>query len=588
MIGATVLLTTALFWFAFAPQQLYGPVTYISIVGVSMEPDLQQGDLTVLRARDEYRIGDAVAYHNAAVGKVVLHRVIDVTANGFVLRGDNNAWTDSYEPTADEVIGRLWITLPGWGARLRWITDPQHAAIVSAVLVAITMGGGSAGLAARRHRRKPVTGSQTPAGDPAFGSLLGPNGQALLGSTVLLAAGLAALAIVGYRSPTTTVAPQSVPYEQHTAFSYGSSASASGVYDGAEARTGQPVFTSVSTLVDIDFQYDFATEAVANIGGVIALDVEVSDIRGWSRTFDLSPPASFSGPTAGVRGQLDLAAVQALIDELESATGLRRDSYAVTASAAIEVSGTVAGASISDQFRIPLEFQMDSIQLYFSPTSGTVEEGISNALTATRSARVDVMTTQPATYSVLGRSYRVTAVRTAALVGSMLATLAAAAIAALMVLAHRGSEPARIQARYGPLLVDGSADAASGTRVVELGTIDDLVRIAEREQRLIVHAVVGPVHNYEVRDGETLYRYRTTTGTSFSTRHPAGEPGDKPASESPPAAPAVPAADAPVADAPRRDRRVAHQDRRASGEGDRRVSGTADRRGGAGDEHAPA
>lgn len=90
MIGAAVLLTTALFWFTFAPQQLYGPVTYISIVGVSMEPGLRQGDLTLLRAQDEYRIGDAVAYRNADVGKVVLHRIIDVTAAGFVLRGDNN------------------------------------------------------------------------------------------------------------------------------------------------------------------------------------------------------------------------------------------------------------------------------------------------------------------------------------------------------------------------------------------------------------------------------------------------------------------------------------------------------------------
>lgn len=228
--------------------------------------------------------------------------------------------------------------------------------------------------------------------------------------------------------------------------------------------------------------------------------------------------------------------------------------------AAIEVSGTVAGASIADQFRIPLEFQMDSIQLYFSPTPGSVEEGIRNALTATRSARVDVMAAQPATYSVLGRSYRVSAVRIAALAGSLLATLAAAIIAVLMLLARRGSEPARIRARYGPLLVDGSADTDSGTRVVELGTIDDLVRIAEREQRLIVHAVVGPIHSYEVRDGDTLYRYRTATGTSFSARHPASAP-------------------ALAADAPGRDRRVARKDRRASGDGDRRDNqpgGTSD------------
>jgi signal peptidase I len=71
------------------------------IVGDSMEPGFHIGDLVVVHQVQEYRIGDAVAYHNKDLGNNVFHRIIDTNRDRYILKGDNNSWTDSYEPSRE-------------------------------------------------------------------------------------------------------------------------------------------------------------------------------------------------------------------------------------------------------------------------------------------------------------------------------------------------------------------------------------------------------------------------------------------------------------------------------------------------------
>ena len=48
--------------------------------------------------------------------------------------------------------------------------------------------------------------------------------------------------------------------------------------------------------------------------------------------------------------------------------------------------------------------------------------------------------------------------------------------------------------------------------MVDLETIDDLAKVAERAGGMVLHEVWGNAHQYLVQDGETTYHYRTFAG----------------------------------------------------------------------------
>src|SRR5258705_12620813 len=67
-------------WLMLAPIGFGGSTGYALVVGSSMEPRIQRGDLVLVRQSAGYGVGDVVAYRSAVLGRTVLHRI--------VLRGD--------------------------------------------------------------------------------------------------------------------------------------------------------------------------------------------------------------------------------------------------------------------------------------------------------------------------------------------------------------------------------------------------------------------------------------------------------------------------------------------------------------------
>jgi signal peptidase len=148
-IAAVLVCAFALSWWAFLrPASLGGPLTMIVVNGVSMEPGLHSGDLAVVWERDGYARGDVIAFRHrnedGELGSHVIHRIIGGDATrGFVLQGDNNDWVDAWEPTADQVAGRMLFHVPALGKAVLWIAQPLHlAALFAAVTVALVAGGG--------------------------------------------------------------------------------------------------------------------------------------------------------------------------------------------------------------------------------------------------------------------------------------------------------------------------------------------------------------------------------------------------------------------------------------------------------------
>ena len=103
-------------WFWFAPVPLGGSTTYVVTRGISMEPRFHTGDLAIVRSQSSYHVGEIVAYHNNMLHTIVLHRIIGREGARYIFKGDNNSFIDPERPVASQLIGALWLHIPGAGA----------------------------------------------------------------------------------------------------------------------------------------------------------------------------------------------------------------------------------------------------------------------------------------------------------------------------------------------------------------------------------------------------------------------------------------------------------------------------------------
>lgn len=73
--------------------------------GGSMTPFIRDGDaITVAPGR--IRFGDAVAFVNPHSGKLTVHRVVRVSRDGYLIKGDNALEPDGFVPRAS-LLGRV-------------------------------------------------------------------------------------------------------------------------------------------------------------------------------------------------------------------------------------------------------------------------------------------------------------------------------------------------------------------------------------------------------------------------------------------------------------------------------------------------
>jgi signal peptidase I len=121
-------------WAALAPPQLGGSTSYSITAGTSMLPGFHAGDLVLLRRQPTYHVGEVAGYHNGQLGVTVMHRIVAVNGVHFVFKGDNNSWTDQYQPVAAQIVGAEWQRLPGGGKLMLTLRTPAVTAAVLGLL----------------------------------------------------------------------------------------------------------------------------------------------------------------------------------------------------------------------------------------------------------------------------------------------------------------------------------------------------------------------------------------------------------------------------------------------------------------------
>lgn len=73
---------------------------------------LSQGDMLVIVRPDSIKLGDVVIYQRADARYTIIHRVVAVTGEGYVIKGDNNAREDQGIIKKSEILGKAIIAAP--------------------------------------------------------------------------------------------------------------------------------------------------------------------------------------------------------------------------------------------------------------------------------------------------------------------------------------------------------------------------------------------------------------------------------------------------------------------------------------------
>ena len=133
-VHAVAWVVLAMAAFVLWPERWGGSMTYVITSGTSMQPEFEQGDLAILRSSSDYGRGDVAAYDSTELKRIVMHRITEESEKGYTFQGDNNDFLDPETVTDDQMLGELWVRVPGVGTYLTWLMKPINLGIAAVAL----------------------------------------------------------------------------------------------------------------------------------------------------------------------------------------------------------------------------------------------------------------------------------------------------------------------------------------------------------------------------------------------------------------------------------------------------------------------
>ncbi|NMC55233.1 MAG: signal peptidase I [Chloroflexi bacterium] len=547
-LSGSALILALLAWVFFAPSAAGGQTDYVLIQGSSMEPGFHTGDLVIVRHSTGYQVGDAAAYRDPNLNRFVFHRITAQNLDRFIFKGDNNAWTDSYQPNAKEITGKLWIHLPRAGNVVEGFRRPAVLALIVGGIGGLFMAselnqsnhkskhfqnslaGALKTIQARftphnasadawnldfaalqekfsnrfRFQGKPPTPPTPPDTDQHARRLSGIMEGSIFVLGVLFFTSLV-IGFFAFSHPRLRTTQDTILFQHAGIFSYTADAP-TGVYDTASVKSGEPLFPRLSCQVNVQFNYHILSDQAQNLSGTHQLTAQIIDpASGWQRTIALEPPTPFSGNSYTSTANLDICQVVAMTDSYETLTEVRPYTYLLKIVPLVDIHGNLAGASLSDQFQPQLVFQFDKIHFYLlqDPSNPTPLYPIQAGML--QNPRVE-----PNTLQFLGLSAQVLPLRVFSAAGFILSVMGLLSLAWILSNLARQSQAALIRVKYDSLLVDVDEPTLNlSMPEVNLAAMDDLAKLAARNNTFIIHTARNFSHEYLVQSGQVLYRYST-------------------------------------------------------------------------------
>ncbi|MCC7118429.1 MAG: signal peptidase I [Anaerolineales bacterium] len=522
-------------WLAFAPTQAGGLASYILVVGNSMEPNFHIGDLVIVHEEAEYQVGDAVVYSNLELGNFVFHRIIAQKLGRFTLQGDHNSWVDTYQPSKEEVRGKLWLHIPKGGRAVEKIRNPYIMAGIAGILGGVLASGF---FKSKSKGRKSMNRDwlltlkqklrELPAklGDAQLpNSSLEPHLEALTFGLGCIAFASLLIGLVAFSRPATRTVKNEVGYEQLGSFIYTASASAS-VYDANTLQSGDPIFPKLTCIVDMQFQYLLIAQQAEKITGTIQLTATVAEpVSGWQRVVELQKEMAFSGSSVSANAKLDLCKIEKLTQALEQDAEVHPGSYTLTVSPNIKVKGRIADHELDSAFNPGLEFRYDRQQFYL--VNEEEEDKEVNLLHTVETGALSAPQLEANTIKVFNLEFAVPALRLIAILG-LIVSLSGLAFLGKRLRTISQNDPVQLnRIRFGSIAINvQNAKALDSKSALDVSSIDDLSKLAEKFNAPLLHAERNQTHVYYVQGEGTTYRF-TLSVREAEPQFSETESGDK-------------------------------------------------------------
>lgn len=548
--SALWLVLTAVIWIAFAPVQAGGQAAYVIVNGNSMEPDYHLGDLIIVRPSPYYAIGDSVVYESLELERNVFHRIIDMELDRYILKGDNNSWIDAYQPTQEEVIGKLWAHLPQFGKVIQFIRRP----IIMAIIVGLFGGLQAMGIITRKRKgRRNMKNkslsellskvkkqsfrdwisnltesgflkslreklSRKSIGKPEKGQDSKDNNredftEGLFFVLGLLVFGSLILGVFAFTRPATRVVPDNITYQHFGFFSYSATAPDS-VYDSGTVQSGEPIFPKTTCVVDINFQYTLVGDQTDGLAGSHQMSATVTEPQsGWQRSIPLESESPFTGNTYGTRVSLDVCQVITLIEAMENETEFHPGSYTLLVAPEVSITGSISGRELNDTFEPNLIFRYT--QTHFQMMGDDLE---TDALSPIEAGILRDERMEPNVLPIFGLEPKVPMLRFISILVFVLSSSGMVILGIRIQTLERDDRVKFVSMKYASLLVEiKSGSLKKSSQLIDVTSIDSLAKLAERYNVMILHEVQGHMHFYYVQgDGVT---YRNTEEETVPKEH---------------------------------------------------------------------
>jgi len=501
----TTVITTAfslflavVLWLLFAPVQFGGQASYILVNGNSMEPVLHKGDLVVVRAANDLRVGDVVTYQYPEIGRVI-HRIVSFDGLVYTLKGDNNDWLDGYTPSPLEIIGKYWFKVPRAAGVITTLRTPWVFTMLAG-LMAFLIGASMIDPQNPRKTSTPRT-STAPSGGASLMLRWNENIWYLAAFLLLV---FILLSIYSFLQPLTASAVTPVTYFHNGTFSYASNAG-QGVYDGNNVTSGDPIFTALTCNVTMAFEYAISSEQPVSGGGSYTVTTQLTSPNGWHRTIDQTDPVTFEGTSAHIAQVINFCDLQAYVQRVQETTGITSQRYQVHIQPVVSFVGSTAGAVIDDKFTPTLTFNVEDNQVFLETTAA---DG-SDPLNPFKQSAIPTIGTVANTFSLFGLKMPVQLGR----ILGMLGTVAALLLMLAGWLMHRKvsqmDDEARARAMFGDALVDVRyCPVTKADRVIDLNSLESLVQVAEKVGQMVLAHRTSDSLDFYVAQDNLYYRFR--------------------------------------------------------------------------------
>ncbi len=281
-------------------------------------------------------------------------------------------------------------------------------------------------------------------------------------------------------------------------------------------RPGQTIFIKLVGKMDASFKYSFrADRPVRDLNEEVTINAILENPKVWSKSFVLVPPTKKSGGFS-ISFPIDINEFSKTLEAIRNETGVSAESYNLTIRADVHTVGRTDYGPIDEVFSSTWSTKLEK---------GTIEWA--EKMAQSKAGSIETTGLVPNSSRYLGQS--VAGVRNLSIAFAVI--FLALLVVSLMLFTRAKpvevpvleKQGLRFRKKYGERMAEATAQAPAGETIITLGSMEDLVKIADELGKPIIHqAPTGSqqIHAYYVIDGRTRYQYMLTGGSKEKKAKP--------------------------------------------------------------------